>query len=487
MGSNKNRGVLQALSFGKVDSESENDLAARFLKTREFEKFVDPDTLLVLGPKGSGKSAIFRFLTTFEADARRETGSVLNNIIIAPATGQGDLKEVSSADLEDIGRAPEFDYDKFWRLYISLKVASALGRNGFQSTGTLREVLRAFGQKKDYRILPMLKAGWGWAIGAPPRKVTLSVGDYAVSFEGGARIDITGLLAEEEDILQKSNKTLWLLFDRIDELQSARPDQRKALLEALFRTQISFMGRFPHIRLKIFLRTDIWSTLNFNNKSHLDDKRVELVWNADNLLRLMNKRALSTPAVRQHVVSSGVSLGSGPAEELPLSIQREIFYSIFEKQVYSGPKEADLFEWMLARITDGLNAKYPRELITFGNQSKEKQLAKDTLPDNVLISGTAVLEAFGEVSRRRVNTYLSEFAELQEHIKKFNGYGKATFTRDELTALFQGLPLSGNSAIERLYDVGVIIPKGGNVNTAREFEIPRLYRNGLGLVIPGRP
>jgi hypothetical protein len=143
---------------------------------------------------------------------------------------------------------------------------------------------------------------------------------------------------------------------------------------------------------------------------------------------------------------------------------------------------------MIARSTDAKGGTFPRELISYGNISKKNQLAKGGPGDNSLITGRAVVEAYYEVSRIRCQTYLSEFPELRSHIRQFQGKHDAPFTRDELLAMFTSVEPSGDEAIDRLHDVGVLAPLNKqDVSIASSFDVPRLYRAGLGLSIIARP
>jgi hypothetical protein len=55
--------------------------------------------------------------------------------------------------------------------------------------------------------------------------------------------------------------------------------------------------------------------------------------------------------------------------------------------------------------------------------------------------------------------------------------------------MFADLDLHGDDAILRLNEVGVIAPahKQQDAAVAESFDIPRLYRSGLGLNIIARP
>ena len=47
------RGALKALDFGEVDAESEADLERRFVRTADFNRFLDPGN-----PKGRGNGSV---------------------------------------------------------------------------------------------------------------------------------------------------------------------------------------------------------------------------------------------------------------------------------------------------------------------------------------------------------------------------------------------------------------------------------------------
>jgi hypothetical protein len=104
-----------------------------------------------------------------------------------------------------------------------------------------------------------------------------------------------------------------------------------------------------------------------------------------------------------------------------------------------------------------------------------------------LLSRDAVRDAFPRLSKVRCDTYLAEFSGLRDHFRRFEGQSSATFERGALLDLMSGLQPSGDDMLRALHETGVLMPLRGNVATAPEFEIPRLYRPGLGLVIRGRP
>jgi hypothetical protein len=55
------------------------------------------------------------------------------------------------------------------------------------------------------------------------------------------------------------------------------------------------------------------------------------------------------------------------------------------------------------------------------------------------------------------------------------------FHRQELYMLFEPLSPKGDDAIRAVYDTGLLMPLGNNVDSSRKFKVPLLYRSGLGV------
>lgn len=476
--------VLSTLNFGDVDSESDSNLEQKFIKTNDFDTLLNEKNILTLGAKGSGKSALFEMLTRYEKTSRKLSGKKLDNVIIVKGTGLKDLKELTTSDIESLMLKDGFDFQKVWELYIAIKVAFKLGDEGYRSGEHLIEFLKKSGKIPDYRILPIIRSLWGLIAGPSAKSIPIKFKDVEIMIGDNSReIDVQDILEEINNLLIEEDKVVWILFDKIDELFSDRPETRKKALEGLFRTYLALKPRYPQIKFKIFLRTDLWTTLSFVNKSHLADKILEIRWDAPQLLELMVKRACVNTEIKRYICNK---LQMKEEDIIKNKNYENIFYSLFDKQVYKGKKEAKVLDWMTERVKDGQGGMYPREMITFGNISKNKQLEKCIISGDCLISGSSIKEAYYIVSKIKCETYLSEFPHLEKHFERFQGKDSAKFTRKELSSLLKGLNPSKDEAIKELYEAGILLPKG-NIANASSFEIPRLFRSGLGLTLRGRP
>ena len=475
--------LLDALKFGNVDSESEENLDSKFIKTKDFNEFLNPQKALILGAKGSGKSALFQMFAKYEKTARELANIKENEVLIVTGTGFNDVKELQTDDFKKLLAQEDANFDSIWELYLAIKMAIKLGVTGNYSGENLTEFCKYLGAIGDYRILSILRQAWGMVIGTPPQGIEINIKGAKFKIGGKYSIDTQDILVEINDSLESENLECWVLFDKIDELFSDNYEKRKLCIESLFRTYLKFVNRFPRIRFKIFLRNDIWSTLEFVNKSHISDKCVELSWDENSLLEMILKRVLNDDKILEYVTNE-TALNK---EELLLSVNlRTVFYTIFAKQVYKGRREANVVSWLLARITDGLKGKYPREFINFAAYAKEEQRA-ERFEENCLLSGTAIRKAFSKVSEVKCNTYLSEFPLLKTHFERFRGRDTARYTREQLVEVMSGLEPEGDDMIRALYETGMLEAEHGRGAADSDFEIPKLFRIGLGLVLRGRP
>jgi hypothetical protein len=480
--------ALEALDFGRVDAESEVDLDQRFVRTTDFEKFARQEIWVALGPKGTGKSALFELFAKYEHVARRLVPDRLGDTVIASGTGFGDLSQLATGDIERLKGEDGYDHDRLWRLYIAIRAGLGVSAAGLSvPRGPLRDLLVALHEAKDLRILPVMQSLWKLAIGDAPAEVSVASGGATVTLRGGKKaLDVIGLLQDLQTTLESAGKKLWLLFDKIDEIFPTDPAERRAAIEGLFTASMAVRRQFPAIQPKVLVRTDIWRDLQFTNKSHLTDKRVELSWSRDQLAVMLLKRACASRDVRTFVEHYIPALKESDVEVLSREDIEAGIRVIFPPTVYPGEREAEIMDWIEARVTDAQGTVLPRETIMLGNRAKSEQEGIGRPGDDSLLAREAVREAFTYVSIERVSGYLAEFPDVEPHLKRFRGQVTATFSREQLEELMAGLEPAGIDLLDRLYEIGVLKPLAGTTVTAENFEIPRLYRVGLGLVIRGR-
>lgn len=482
--------ALEVLDFGSVNSEGEEDLDRLFVRTGDFDEFLKSRVWLALGAKGTGKSALFELFTKFEPTVRSIAGGALDDVIIGAGSGFGDLSEVATGDIQTLKLTTDsYDHDRLWRLYIAIKAGLALDSSFSVPRGPLKDLMSALRERRDFRVGPLLHELWELTIGNAPEQVTVTAGGASVAIKGGKRtLDVVTLLQDVDSALKQKNKVLWLLFDKIDEIWPADRAERQRALEGLMTASMQIRRQFTSIQPKVFLRTDLWAELDFTNKDHLTDKRIELNWSSTHLTSLLVKRAVRKPAVRSYVDQKLPSLQGREPDDWTADESLSALTTIFPSTAYAGEREAAIVDWLVERVKDGRSTVLPRDSIVLANTAAQKQRDLGEVGTTALLSREAVREAFTRTSEIRYESFLAEFPDLREHFRRFSGQTKAEFTRDELVTLMESLqPADPDTLLERLFEIGIVRPNTGRVITATSYEIPRLYRTGLGLVIRGRP
>lgn len=480
--------LLINLNFGAVDSESEENLDKVFIQTQNFNEFLNPNVALLLGCKGAGKSALYRLFTKYEKSARQMASHGLDDVYLAAGIGFKDLPEMDDIQLLNKLEDGSISPDAAWKIYITYKIIHALHSQYSIICGPkCRRVLQRTHAIKDYRISAILEKFFEKFVGEPPKIDQINYKDISISLGKNSRVSIYDLLDEIDSFLGNSRKTVWFLIDKIDEMFSSKTTVRKQCIEGLFLAYIDFIARYQNIKLKIFLRTDIWNTLSFVNKSHLTDKTTTIIWDSKSLKELLLKRAVYNVNIKNTIYSASA------CDDWSTNIDA-CFNVIFPERVYPGAKEAKTMSWIIDRSTDGLGGVYPREIINFANYSVKEELSnRDNLfeefnGDKALISGMAIRNAFSHVSQVKVQSYLSEFDSLSKHFERFMGLQTADFTQAELIKLMDGLQPAGEEMIKQLHETGVIAYSTGQVLTSdTKISVPRLFRSGLGIITMGRP
>lgn len=476
--------VLRELDFGNFVAEKEDDLVSIFTLTEKSKNniFTSSPPDVILGPKGSGKSAIFQLFSDNEEHVRENFKEIFSEnedkIIIDSGSGQED--ELKKGLTRVDSNVDDFAPEEYWKLYFIIKIALLLEENHYNLGGRLSKLLHVIGESNSRKLAPLVNSIYKTVVGPSPGDLNTNVGDIPLDWKN---VDTTGLINEEEEFLERKNITIWLFIDRIDQIGNNRNEMKK-YIEGLFEAQI-FLQDYEKIKPKIFVRSDIWNELHITNRDYLE--RVELEWDARELLTLINKRMMKNGMVAQYTKDNTArDWDLEKIGEYKKQTHKEIFNSIFVKQIGAGKTGSPTSRWMRKRVTNGKEDKYPREMINFCREAKKAQENKNELPDEKIIGEESLKTALERISEKHVDDVLySEFEELNPHFDKLKG-GQKEYSRPELKNMFDDLDPSGDDAIKRLYKIGLLDPEGHGEYTEDEFTIPLIYRDGLKIVTKGR-
>lgn len=280
-------------TFGDVAAEDDAVLSY-FLMTDAVGKISNNEKFMVLGRKGSGKTALVRHFAEGTSSLSRAI-----NLRGYPWPLHAERKDNGASDVEA--------YVASWRYLIAVQFASLLLTRAESDTSNNSKAIRAFFKDNYGGTTPALSDV------LRPNRLKLS----KFSFEpqilgnklGGVSLERKDSVFGREldaltDSLLVAVKTLgarlkvpnlFLLFDELDQGLTTLDNSRKQMLIGLILAARAVRKTLSDSSVPmspiIFLRTDLWEDLEFSDKNKITETHtLPLEWNSEELLKLVNAR-----------------------------------------------------------------------------------------------------------------------------------------------------------------------------------------------------
>jgi hypothetical protein len=480
------------VDFGQRIAEDEGDtLDAYFVETDNWRRVFAGDIDIIYGPKGSGKSALYSLLVA------RTDQLFDRKVILVP--GENLRGTPAFRDLLIDPPASEREFTSLWKLYFLSLLVAAFEEFGFggDKARHLRDVLTQERLIKGKQSLTALvQTAFDYvkrALRPAALEGTLELDPLTQMPKGftgkilfreptgeakaAGMESIDSLLALANDTLESNGGyVVWILLDRLDVAFVENQELEQNALRALFRVYLDLLG-LANIRIKIFLRTDIWNRITkegFREASHIT-RHVTISWNRASLLNLIVRRALHNDVLLRYFgVTSENVLESVDA-------QHRFFFRMFPDQVDVGPNKPTTLDWLLSRTRDGTQRNAPRELIHLLNSLRSQQMRRYELgesdPDGeALFVRAAFKDSLPEVSEVRLTqTLYAEHPDLRNAVEKLRGERTLQSVRTLATIWGESSETTDELAYS-LVDVGFFESRGD------EYWVPFLYRDARNMV-----
>ncbi len=480
------KSLLTQLNIGNSVAEFDEALDRYFVETEAFRGLSVNQADIIAGEKGTGKTALYRVFKK-----RYTTVPELKQVEVV--SGFNPVGNPVFQRLAHMQPLSEGQYITVWKSYFlalignwALELYSSnwtpdlrqmdalLNRAGLRSQDDSAEtvfskivsVLSRFARPKSAQMaFSFSEAG-------------IPVVTPRVEFGSGEQDLAAPDVISHEDGFSLLNRTLdemeltvWVVMDRLDEAFQGFPAVETSALRALFRTYLDLLA-YPRIRLKLFVRNDVFRKVvqqgGFVNLTHINAKKLEIVWEEEDLLNLFARRVRDSAQFVEMTGLAGLT-------------DKEIFDRIFPDQVVQGGGRPKTWNWMMSRIRDGNGIRPPRNLIDLIVEARQAQLRsedrnpREYSPGTPIIDADSIRRAQRALSERRVqDTLFAEAADLAPMIEKFRD-GKAEHSVSSLSELL-GLPEQGvRTAIKPLLEIGFLEEVGSS------FKVPMLYRDGLSI------
>lgn len=496
MASLDKRLVIEDVSFGGRTAEEESDHLARyFVETEQWRKVWQDEVDIVFAPKGGGKSAIYSMLVS------REGELFDRGVVLVP--GENPTGATAFEPIEDDPPTSETEFIRIWRLYFLVLLVEELERYDVASE-TLRSVRESLasvglteGVKPKRTIIVRVREALGKMFNPKSVEAGMTIDGATgliTGFTGKLTFDepsaeqeqagiasVDRLYEDLNDVLVGEDLHVWLIIDRLDVAFTSSPELEANALRALFRVY-RLIEPLSRLRLKIFLRTDIWSEITeggFRETSHIT-RDLTLQWGRANLMKLIVQRLLQSDRLRD-----AVAVGSQEEIIASSSAQEKFFDQVFPKQVDAGEKKPKTFDWALSRTQDGRTVSAPRELIHLFTVVRNRQLdrletGEASIPEDVYFEAQSFREAHPEVSETRLQkTIYAEYPWSKDWLEALRGQ-RTLQNVHSLESIWEVDRAETEERIRRLVDTGFFEQRGSV--TQRTYWVPFLYRPALELV-----
>ncbi|MGZ8947359.1 MAG: P-loop ATPase, Sll1717 family [Methylococcaceae bacterium] len=475
---------LLDVSFGDRVAENEaKNLSNYFVKTEQWESLQNGDIDIVFGSKGSGKSALYTLLLN-QKELLSKKGIIL--LSAEKPTGKTIFSDINSEP-----PTSESEFITLWKVYICQLIVNWLMENNLcvgNAEIVANKLIEANLIDGNKNTLPKLL---NKAINFAKKLISIDSIEGGLTVEGGITGKITFRSPSDEqekkgyvsvdDIVSKlaqhlsdNNLYIWILFDRLDVAFYQSLELEKNALKALFKVYRDIEEHI-NIRLKIFLRDDIWKRITnegFREASHIT-RTTSISWSDANLINLIISRALNNIKIINHYSFDKNLILSDYNKQV------ECYYEMFPEQIDIGEKQSSTFDWIKNRVRDGLNNVTPRELIHFYNESiineqREQSIGNNSVVEPNLVSRQSIRNATKEVSKVRTEqTIFAEYPELKKYIIGLEN-SKAEHNITTLSEIWGITERECEDIATRLAEIGLFEYR--TAKTEKIYKIPFLYR-----------
>ena len=460
--------IKEWLPSFKVSAESDKDLMRYFLKTRYLTDIINSDKWMVLGRKGTGKTAIFEYLKN--SDPSNING--FNVISLDFSNYPWPIHQLYKESMEGELTA----YQKSWNyLFIVQAISKLINIKEQKGTKLSKELRNAknilndiFGnpnpnlteviKSKIMRFKSISTPNFGI------EGLEVSLGEIAFDEIGNSEQLKSQLKSNSFTLLNYleqvyldnvEDEKILIILDHLDEnwLEDGIQEYSKILINLINISKYINNSTTFENKLKVvpFLRTDIYDTLRFNDKNKIyQDSASEIMWNEESLNNMFLERIQNYK----------------PAEiKLNLNLKTN---SVFEvKYVRHG---ATPFKHIIRR-----SFLRPRDIIVYMNKILDIHNSKTSL-----YSSKDLYDAEKEFSVSMYNEILDEWVnqkpEIADILLVLQNIGYQTFTYADFEIKFNSVFPDQNAkeTVRFLFNNSIL---GQKVNANWEYYCGNPYMN----------
>ena len=410
---------LNSLTFGSVDGFKDDELENTFIKTRFINRFLQDKHSIIIGPMGSGKSALFQLLKK----KSKKMGIFQNKTIVSidEIIPFHNIKEFTSS-LVSIDEKQVYQF--IWKFHITQKISEKISNEHNFPTSSSEDEINDFLQlikSKEYNesIIGKLSGLLNGSI----IKLKTKIANTPIDLEASVNKNLNSTTDIHLDrildlciisIKERKMDNILVIIDKIDAFVAGEEyhTQRK-YIEALLEVDDDMSISYPNIGHKIFLRRDLYARLNFERLGldKVQDNTLHIKWTQTELIYFLGSRIKNALGKEKILEEKDIRKGTlfekikieGKIHKfikynpyIPMLI-KELFFNM--KHSSKERKDVSLKEKYMKFV---ITKVFPNSLIHKNNNCKEEEI------DIFSFFATHFFNAQNEVSPRNLLIFLKK-------------------------------------------------------------------------------
>ncbi|MBF0097315.1 MAG: ParA family protein [Magnetococcales bacterium] len=457
----KKETIIDGLRIADGTAESQAFLLHHYVKIAAVERALDSKANVVLGRKGTGKTALFRYM--------REHEEFKERVIVLHAP-------------QGMSHKPAWmmTYDGFKEVEKIIKQQGAEWRHfwGYYGYTALCHFLTAVGRAPE-NILSE-KCPW------QDQSAFL---DAFTQFLGLPRygIRLVDGLKYLDSLFHKNDGVPYILvMDGLDTGFGSTMEalqRRKEAVEGLFSFFMEVYPLFANLQFKIFLREDIWQKVVFQNKSHLFGRLEMLKWQDQvEFMKVLIRQVIDCETFQQFLNQPALlaRLTVTPSEQWHEKDIQEVWHLLVGVRMKGG-NAAFTRNWVWSRLADANGDHTPRFLLQLFRHALDWERGENRRIsyEKSIIRPRALIESLPKVSSDAIASLKEEFGELGSFLDMLKTAGYTPVQKENLT--------EHESLIELATEIGLLASYEEDVKgNIKRYRVPDVYRIGLGMTRKGQ-
>lgn len=451
---------LSHLSFGTEEGESDPLLDSVY-QTRGGARDVGATYSIVLGSRGSGKSALVRRITEGKQ-------SLSQHLIAAPIIAS------SSALTRLVPRDRWDDHDSLraaWTLLVAAEVAMRLPDGASDSLkARAQKILAAAGRggplSLGQRVFQWVRTTLGGS------KLQFSLGLVKLdaplgSAVGSATVNLETFLRDADESLLGAGSGVVCLFDRVDEIYKHDRAKQEACVQALLQVEreLSALSHLERIKMVVFLRDDLLQAYDIEEKNKLVSRTLRLDWSADDWITVLVRRLGANSGL---MWLRDITSLDRPGEAV-LALSR-----LLPNEVEGLPVD----RWLFESLRDGNGQISPRLavlLLLFARDlSPNREQVVSELP---LFQEGILRSAMDRVSELAYDEVVSDFKIASTFVSNCRAAKLTKFQFEDVAPFFGKLDGNASDQVRALERLGFLerVAVAENNSVSVYFRIPKVF------------